>query len=919
MQHMLMLETTERTRLLTDGEVDAKKFESWIDEARAITLEDPAAGLSAARELVRLCTHLNDPRLCARSHSALCHALSYSGEMREAIDVSREARALAIKSGDRFAQAEAHLTSVQSHNVTGKRTEALQFASEAGAIFTQLGDTNRSATATMLAGVVLRMLDRPTEAIERFDEALAAGDIQESLKAQIRSNRAEALLDTGRFTEARRDFERALEGFTSCGLDFGVAIVEGNLADLASRRGELHEALTLFGRASRRFRDAEDHAEAARLDAEAAELLLAIGDTREALQRLPAALATLERHGLQTESARARMTLGIALGKAGRFDEAIREIKDARLACLRHEQTELAARAGALHGSLLNLAGHAEDAIAVLTDTLHTSTLEPHRARLLLELCSALIRADRIEAAADTLNQASTLIDALGLADLDAERAACEIAISRTRESPESTRAIIDSALDTLDANRNKFPGDRLRSAMIGSSARLFSEAMTWARDRNDPHLALEISERASARSLAEQPAANSFRSDPEIAVLEGDVSATLHQIEAARSHGSPEAAINRLRTRLNDLQRMISRVELQAPAHRGDQQITHADPAALIERIPSSITAITFARAGDDIVSIAIQNNEARLSTCSITMPEAISEAAAALSNIDRALVRLTLGRSVSDRLNEELFAHLERLGTGLFGHLPMPDDPGHRLVVVLPRELSRVPITCLRMGGRSLVERATPIIAPSLGWAAHMHETAVERKSTLVAGYADDEAPEIENEIISVAKAVRAETVLTGDKTTLDALTEHAPSARIVHLACHGEYTPEDPMGSRLKLAGGWVSARQLAELDLAGAQVVLSGCETGSVDAEHAGEHFGLVRAVLLAGAQRVIASRWRLSDHAATNLFASFYQSGALSGAESARLESVLAALQSERSQAGDHPALWGGLFAVGSWN
>jgi len=107
-----------------------------------------------------------------------------------------------------------------------------------------------------------------------------------------------------------------------------------------------------------------------------------------------------------------------------------------------------------------------------------------------------------------------------------------------------------------------------------------------------------------------------------------------------------------------------------------------------------------------------------------------------------------------------------------------------------------------------------------------------------------------------------------------------------RIVHFATHGLLNSEHPELSGLVLSlvdrdgrpqDGFLGLQDIYNLNLPADLVVLSACETG-LGKEISGEGLvGLTRGFMYAGAYRVVASLWKVSDAATANLMAEFYRS------------------------------------------
>lgn len=891
-------------------------LESWIERCRAVTLETPERGVRAGERLVLYADRLGDARLRARARSAWCQALSYSGRLSEAQSVSAEAIVAGESSGDDAALAEACLTAVQSHNLLGLRSEALVLASRAGELFGRIGDAERAGTSTMLAGVVLRMLDRPVEALARFG---AAGDqlrTRRDLSAQLASNRAEALLDLGRFDEARASFVAALEGFRACGQAFGEGIVEGNLADLASRQGKLREGLGLFLRAIGALRSIGEEPEAARLEAEAAELFLAIGDHREALGRLPGAIRALTSAGMQTETMRARLAYGVALGLAGRLESALRELDAARSEALAHGQAQSVARSDALAGGVLLASGETAAALGRLESSLGSELFEPARARTLIDLARARLMTGDARGAAEAVGASARLVDSLGLLDLEPELLAVRASVARRGGELSAARSALRMAIERLELLRGSLGADRLRASVVGRRRLIFDEGAALALETGSPELAFEMAERAAGRSLVESSATELSGDSAEgPSGLEGTISALLRSIEGARRLGRDDSAISGLLRELALSQERLASEEVRrdriGPAARGAVVGSEACAASL----PDGVVCVQIVPFGDGLATVLTTRAGQRLDRAGLGLSGARSALGPLLTDIDRALVRLALLRPLPASLSAAIDERLTVLGEGLLGHLRGELSGCGGVLLMLPRELSGLPVAALRVDGASLVELCVPAVVPSMTWACRSWALRAvgARRGVLAVGFADEQAPSIDAELSVIGSCVDGSSVLRGCEATFGGLSRGAPGAAVVHLSCHAAYAPEDPMGSRVRLADGWISARRLAGLDLRGAEVVLGGCETAASDAAHAGEFFGLVRAVLLAGASGVVASQWRLHDAAAGSLLKDLYGRGAGEGSRTMR---ALASAQAERARAGEPAALWGGLLAIG---
>ena len=109
------------------------------------------------------------------------------------------------------------------------------------------------------------------------------------------------------------------------------------------------------------------------------------------------------------------------------------------------------------------------------------------------------------------------------------------------------------------------------------------------------------------------------------------------------------------------------------------------------------------------------------------------------------------------------------------------------------------------------------------------------------------------------------------------------------------------------------GIFSAYDAANLNLLGTElVVLSACETAEGEVVHGEGIYGLQRAFLLAGAQSVICSLWRVSDEATRTLMVHFYRFWL--GSRDVR--KAFQQAQQELRKTHPHPFYWGAFVVVG---
>ncbi|MET0423512.1 MAG: CHAT domain-containing protein [Actinoplanes sp.] len=189
----------------------------------------------------------------------------------------------------------------------------------------------------------------------------------------------------------------------------------------------------------------------------------------------------------------------------------------------------------------------------------------------------------------------------------------------------------------------------------------------------------------------------------------------------------------------------------------------------------------------------------------------------------------------------------------------------------------------------------------------------------------------PEVE--AVAAAWRNRTGTVTVRHQATAGDLLDDLPRHTVWHLACHGHAAPDRILDSRLELADGPVSLRDLLRLPATVRRLaVLSSCESHRIGHELPDEVVGLPGGMLQLGLAGVVASHWEVNDRATALLMARFHDrcaTGAdparalneaqrwLRSASTAELRAAYPQLIGERSARFAHPYFWGAFTLTGA--
>jgi hypothetical protein len=267
---------------------------------------------------------------------------------------------------------------------------------------------------------------------------------------------------------------------------------------------------------------------------------------------------------------------------------------------------------------------------------------------------------------------------------------------------------------------------------------------------------------------------------------------------------------------------------------------------------------------------------------------------------------------RTFGAQLKARADAHLRTLHEKLL--LPLMRHIGERDLVIIPAgALNYVPFHALHDGERYLIERCEVVFSPSAAvWQKLNSRRRRAPKNALLMSYADERFPLADSEVSRLDGMFPTSVKFVGRRATFGAFEENASKFDIIHLACHGQFRPDNPMFSSLHLADGWVTVRDVCARRLKAELVTLSACETG-INQIFAGEEIlGLARGFLSAGARSLVLSLWTVNDAATAGLMEDLYKNLQRGPGIAASLRVA----QVNLIDRGEHPYYWSPFFVIG---
>jgi len=906
------------------------------EQAERWVIDDLHRALEATEILVEVAVALGDPNGQARAHRVRAQALAYANRFPDALDNLSRSVELAETGNDPQAAARARLSMVHALARLGRIEEAIASGESALDGFLALGQDQWAAKAEVNLGVAHRMAGDTEAALAHFDRARPVLGREPVSLAQLDSNRAEALLELNRFSEAESAFRSALEAFEQAGATQAAAIAEGNLADLMSRQGRLERALFHFERARRHFEAGDAAGDLARLEAEQAEAFAGAGLLDQAAASYASALPLLDRHGLAQEAARARAGLGRALIVLGRFDEAGRLLAEAaeRYSSLKSEGG--IAGVMLLEGELAMARGEHGNAGPLLADALeHLNERPADAATARHHLAVLALDQDNHVKAEALIDDAITAAAEYNLAPLLADLMHTRARLRAAQGRPAEALADLRTAVSQIERVRGTLQADRLRAAFVESRTAAYEDlvqAVLDAQAAGSIADAFRTVEKARSRALLDL-VAGAVQSASAVPRHDGDLSAEpllervlrlhadLNALYSRLPESGPAPAIGRWRRHVEECEGLLQEAESRLASTRGVGGL-FADPVDLTTAqglLDTDAALIEYFIANDELMAFVVRPSSVQVVRNLATREQLTEQVELVRFQIERVLGYEQQEAASSPSLVDDARRELGDLHDLLVAPLAGLLTGAGKLVIVGHGPLHVVPFHALFDGRQYLVERFEITHAPSASLLEHLRPVVQSdtARRTLVCGVPDPATPYIEKEVRAVAGALPDAMRLMGQEATCRRVLEEAANADVVHLACHGWYSPDNPLTSGLKLADRWLTARDLFGISLTGAVVVLSGCETGQAAVSGGDEQVGLIQGFFAAGASALVMTLWALHDETAEKLVASLYEfwHNERPG-EQRSLAVALRKAQLRVMASHPHPAFWAPFILVG---
>jgi hypothetical protein len=773
-------------------------------------------------------------------------------------------------------------------------------------------------------GLLLKRNGRNDLALRQYDEAVAllTGQSSPLDLVKVLNNRSLVHLEAGRIRLARADLRRCGQIAARHGLALHAALSRVNLGCMDVLAGDLPSALGAFAAARAEYERLAP-GRLASLAVERARALVAAGLFTEADRELAGAVEQAAAQRLShtyADAVQVRAEAALLAGRPGAAAQWARlaqsrfqgrdNARRAALASLLElradfavasEHSAIAGRAQALAGRLARL-GLPEDArvAGLVTARALIRAGQPGRAARIAARYGTPGRVDRLD---------TRLLWRL---------ARSEIAAAAGRRG-EASRHLL-AGMAALHRHRTQFGCLDLQTGAAVHGQDLARAGLGAALASGSPAAVYRWTERSRAQALllpVPRPP-----DDPAAAAALEELRQHRHMLRARELAGRPAGG---LRARVETLQRGVRERSWAAPGRRGIPPPALAPFSAVREDTTcGGAGLVIYLRDGPLLRALVVVDGTVGL--------RSLGEYAAAADAVLRLRADLDVqaGRTLPARLAEAVAAATRRDAEVLASAVlsPLLAELGDRDLVVVPAGvLTMVPWAVLPgCAGRPVTvapsatvwhaaRRRLSAIGPHTPHVPHAPQTpqtpytphilytpqdphtpdaptgsrSQQVATLLVSGPGNARG---DAEVRSIAALHPGASVLTGASATPAATLAGLGTAALAHLAAHGHHQAENALFSTLELAGGPLLGYDLQRAARAPSMVVLSSCDLGLTDVRPGDETFGMVTALLAAGAATVVASVSRVADDSAMAALVAYHRAIAAGSAPAAALAAAL---------------------------
>lgn len=914
-----------RHKTLIGQDVVEQLAQMVVQQVRVSTQE----ALHLAEAAVLIAKRLRRKEFLALGLRAKANALYSSGDNRSAIEHHRQAFQIYESLGIWKEAARTLSSSIQPMILLGEYDQAFQAAERAKEIFTRLKDPWRLARLEINVGNIYHRQDRFEESISHYERAYA--DLMPYKDAEgiavLLSNMAVCLISLNNFPRALATYQGARTFCQQNNMPLLVAQADYNIAYLYYLRGEYSRAIEALYAAQRACEQTGDAYHFALCHLDLSDIYLELNLSEEAREMAHEGFLRFEKLGMGYEAAKTLANEATAYGQQGKTLQALERFAKAREMFGREKNLVWPWLIDLYQGLLLFHEGRYFEArrLCSAAASFFDQTALSGKAVLahLLLARIALQVGDAVEAQKETEESLSRL-KGLQTPVLAYQAHLLEGQIARARNDCLAAQKAYLEARKALETLRSRLQGEELKISFVKNRMQVYEALVelyvTGDATDTSPEEALACIEAAKSRSMIEMifqsgqslPLGESGQSDlvRRIRDLREELNWYYHRIELEqlRPEEKSRQSLEHLQEKAQSHEKELLKTLRELPAHERESATLEASAdfslARLQSCIPQGSTLVEYFSAGDRLVATVITRETIHL------LPVTVLSRVTHFQQLLRfQLSKFRMGSEYVRRFEEPLLRATQSHLESIYGELVAPLRTfiqGTHLIFVPHGPLHFLPFHALRNVGEYLCDTFTISYAPSATvFSICQEKPASSNTSSLVLGIADERAPQILDEVKSVAELLPSSSLYVGDQATSSLLREQGTQTGLLHIATHGVYRQDNPMFSGIRLGDGYLNLYDLYQMRLSAKLVTLSGCATGMNFVAAGDELLGLQRGLFCAGATTLLLSLWDVHDQSTAELMKHFYREYLETGDMAGALQHAMHELRLQNP----HPYYW----------
>jgi CHAT domain-containing protein len=894
------------------------------------------SALSLAEAAIVIARHIRRTDLLAQSLRVRANVLAAAGQYQHATELYAAALKLFTKRNDQDGIARTLTAAIQPHIMLGTYDLAFQAADRAGEIFRKLGDLRRLARLENNIGNIYHRQDRFEEALTHYERAyreLLPHADSEELSISL-NNMSMCLISMNDFARALETYNRAKELLKARDLPLIRLIMDYNVAYLYYMRGDYRKAIEMLKSA----RIAGEKISYAYLVAlcylDLSDIYIELNLTDEAKNVAEEGYLLFRKMEIGYEAAKTLANQAIAYGQDGKTRRALELFAEAK-PLFEKEKNEVWPWLIDLYQAIVlcHEGRHYEARRLALcaTQFFDASFLKNKAVLCHFLLAQIAIRTGNSQEARNECSLALQTVHALDAPILSYQ---AHFLLGQIEQAGGNLAAAYDAyqrARADLESLRGNLGRDELKISFMKNKTELYERLVEICLDENfagaSPDEAFRYFELAKSRSLAELifeqgralPEAAPGQSElvHKIRDLREELNWYQHrlELEQLRPTENTAARIEQLRIDAQEREKQLLEVFAQLPEVEAESVALPRQAEVSLERIRQFLdddtVLLEYFFTGDRILAAALTNK-----SLEITPVTTASRVADSLRLLRFQLGKVQLNQNAAEAFSANSYAATVAHLGDLYSELVAPVRPqlrGRQLVVVPHGILHYLPFHALHDGKAFVADSYCVSYAPSAAVFALCHARSSESgHGSLVLGVPDAHAPLIKDEAESVHKILSDSELFMGASANHQVFMHNAKSSRIIHVATHGSFRPDNPMFSGIRLGDGYLHLYELYRLRLSAELLTLSGCATGLNVIAAGDELLGLIRGALYAGARSLLLTLWEVNDRSTTQFMTSFYRrlAGSTTKAE------ALAEAAKEVRETNPHPYYWAPFVLVG---